>query len=92
MKDESRVVIALLQRQLPTSLFDSQQHLMIYLVDEVRMTGPMSCRWMFFIERYMKTLKDFVRQKTKSEEYSLQEALGMHQNIIGHLDKYAPRE
>jgi hypothetical protein len=96
MKDESRVIMALLQMQFPTSFFDGQQHLMIHVVDEVTMAGPMPYRWMFFVERYMKTLKDFVRQKTKpegsiSEGYLLQEALEVHHNTIGHLDEYAPR-
>ena len=57
--------MTLLQMQFPTSLFDSQQHLMIHLVDAIKVIGPMPYKWMFFIERYLKTLKDFVRQKTK---------------------------
>ena len=95
MKNESCVVMALLQMKFLTSFFDDQPHLMIYLVDEVRMAGPILYRRIFFVERYMKTLKDFVRQKTKSEgsmseEYLLQEALGVHYNTIGHLDEHGP--
>jgi hypothetical protein len=55
---------------------------MIHLMDEVRMAD-------------LRVLKYLVRQKAKpegsmSEEYLLQEALGMHHNIIGYLDEYAP--
>ena len=37
MRDESHVVITLLQMQIPISFFDGQQHLMIHLMIEVRM-------------------------------------------------------
>ena len=46
---------------------DLQVHLLIHLVDEVELVGVISCRWMFFLERYMKKLKDFVQPREKSE-------------------------
>ena len=55
------------EKELPTSFMDLQVHLLIHLVDEVELVGVVSCRWMFFLERYMKKLKGFVRKREKLE-------------------------
>ena len=96
MKQESYVVMTLLQMQMPTSFFDSQVHLLVHLVEDISLLGPVPYRWMFFVERYMKILKGFVRQKAKpegsmSEGYLLQEAMGMLHDKIAQLDDFAPR-
>ena len=57
------------EKELPTSFMDLQVHLLIHLVDEVELVGVISCRWMFFLESYMKKLKGFVRQREKPEGY-----------------------
>lgn len=49
------------EKELPTSFMDLQVHLLIHLVDVVELVVVVSCRWMFFLERYMKKLKGFVR-------------------------------
>jgi hypothetical protein len=46
---------------------DLQVHLLIYLPDEVELARVLSCHWMFFLGRYMKTFKGFVRQREKPE-------------------------
>ena len=96
MKHESYVVMALLQMQMPTSFFDSQEHLLVHLVEDIALMGPVPYRWMFFVERYMKVLKGFVRQKAKpegsmSEGYLLQETMGMLHDEIAQFDEFAPR-
>ena len=50
-----------------TSFMDLKVHLPMHLVHEVELVGVVSCRWMFFLERYMKKLKGFVRQREKPE-------------------------
>ena len=57
------------EKELPMSFMDLQVHLLIHLVDEVELVRVVSCRWMFFLERYMKKLKGFVRQRTKPEGF-----------------------
>ncbi|KAI5074065.1 hypothetical protein GOP47_0012078, partial [Adiantum capillus-veneris] len=37
------------------------------IVDEVEIAGTAHSRWMFFLERFMKTLKGYVRQKARPE-------------------------
>jgi len=36
-------------------------HLVVHLVKEVRLCGPVYLRWMYLVERYMKILKGFVK-------------------------------
>ena len=58
-------IVCMFEKELPTSFMDLQVHLLIHLVDEVELVGVVSCRWMFFLERYMKKLKGFVQQRAK---------------------------
>jgi hypothetical protein len=46
---------------------DLQVHLLIHLVDDIKLVGVVSTRWMLFFERYMKTLKRYFRQKEHQE-------------------------
>ena len=55
------------EKELPTSFMDLQVHLLIHLVDEVELVWVFSYRWMFFLERNIKKLKGFVRQREKPE-------------------------
>ena len=36
-------------------------HLPVHLVEQLFICGHVHCKWMYLIERYMKTLKDYVR-------------------------------
>ena len=60
-------IVCMFEKELMTSFMDLQVHLLIHLVDEVELVGVVSCHWMFFLERYMKKLKGFVRQREKPE-------------------------
>ena len=42
-------------------------HLTIHLGREARLCGPVHFRWMYPFERYMKTLKDYVRNYARPE-------------------------
>ena len=62
-KKEIAEIVCVFEKDLPTSFMDLQVHLLIHLVDGIELEGVISMRWMFFFERYMKTLKIYVRQK-----------------------------
>ncbi|XP_076903001.1 uncharacterized protein LOC143557927 [Bidens hawaiensis] len=51
------LTLCLLKKYFPPSFFDVMIHLMVHLVREVRLCGPVHFRWMYPFERYMKTLK-----------------------------------
>lgn len=39
----------------------------MHLVREVGIAGPVHCRWMYWLERYMATLKGYVRNRARVE-------------------------
>ena len=45
----------------------SQLHLIVHLVDEIALCGIVHAHWMFFLDRFMKTLKDYVKQSARPE-------------------------
>jgi hypothetical protein len=42
-------------------------HLIIHLVEELEICGPMANRWCYPIERYLYVLKKYMRNKAKSK-------------------------
>ena len=50
-------VVCKLELAFPPSFFDCQVHLLVHLVDPVAIAGPVHCRWMYWLERYMAMLK-----------------------------------
>jgi hypothetical protein len=59
--------VCLLEDTFPQSILTSQVHLLVYIIQDKAIYSPISSRWMFFLERFMKTLKDFVRQNAWPE-------------------------
>ncbi|KAE8701949.1 hypothetical protein F3Y22_tig00110503pilonHSYRG00256 [Hibiscus syriacus] len=57
----------IIEKYFPPSFFDVMIHLMVHLVREVRLCGPVHFRWMYPFERYMKTLKGYVRNHHRPE-------------------------
>ncbi|XP_062010312.1 uncharacterized protein LOC133726719 [Rosa rugosa] len=67
MQDEIVVTLCLLEKIFPPSFFDIMVHVTVHLVREVRLCGPVYLRWMYPFERYMKFLKDYVRNRNRPE-------------------------
>ena len=58
-------IVCMFEKELSTIFMDLQVHLLIHLLDDVELVGVVGCHWMFFLERYMKKLKGFVRQRAR---------------------------
>ncbi|XP_062026080.1 uncharacterized protein LOC133742441 [Rosa rugosa] len=56
-----------LEKFFPPSFFDIMLHLSVHLVREVELCGPVFFRWMYPFERYMKTLKGYVKNRRHPE-------------------------
>lgn len=70
-----------LEKEFPPTFLNVMAHLPIHLVEQLLICGPVHCRWMYPIERYMKTLKDYVRtyahpEGSIAEGYRLEDTLG----------------
>ncbi|XP_039140530.1 uncharacterized protein LOC120277753 [Dioscorea cayenensis subsp. rotundata] len=69
-----------LEKIFPPSFFDIMVHLTIHLVSEAKVAGPVQFRWMYPIERYLRRLKSYVRNKARpegsiAEAYIVQECM-----------------
>ncbi|XP_050374570.1 uncharacterized protein LOC126792127 [Argentina anserina] len=78
-----RIAITLchLERLMPPSFFDVMVHLTVHLAEEAKIGGPVQFRWMYPIERYLHTLKKYVRNRSRPEGsiavgYIIEETLG----------------
>ena len=70
-----------LEKEFPPTFLNVMAHLPVHLVQQLFICGPVHCRWMYPIERYMKTLKDYVRtyahpEGSIAEGYRLEDTLG----------------
>jgi len=71
----------MLEKEFPPTFLDVMTHLPVHLVQQLFLCGPVHCRWMYPIERYMKTLKDYVRtyahpEGSIAEGYRMDDTLG----------------
>jgi hypothetical protein len=73
--------LCLLEIWFPPSFFDIMPHLVVHLVEEFDICGPVHARWCYGVERYLGVLTKYVRDKSKPEAcmatgYSVDESLG----------------
>ncbi|XP_059075535.1 uncharacterized protein LOC131875398 [Cryptomeria japonica] len=78
-----------IQMCFPPSFFNSQEHYLVHLIEEIEQCGPIHIRTMWLVERYMKVLKKFVRQKARLEG-SMVEGYMVFQAMV-HLSEYLPQ-
>ncbi|KAI5343526.1 hypothetical protein L3X38_011402 [Prunus dulcis] len=74
------VTLCLPEKYFPHSFFDIMVHLVVHLIREVHLCGPVYFRWMYPFERYMKVLKGYVQNCTHpkgciAEWYIVEEAV-----------------
>ncbi|CAL8991832.1 unnamed protein product [Prunus brigantina] len=80
LEEDVVVTLCLLEKYFPPSFFDIMVHLVVHLIREVRLCGPVYFRWMYQFERYMKVLKGYVQSRTHpegciTERYIVEEAV-----------------
>ena len=67
LQDEVVVTLCLLEKYFPPAFFDVMVHLTVHLLREIKLCEPVWLRWMYSMERYMKILKEYVRNRHKPE-------------------------
>ncbi|GJU46596.1 putative transposase-associated domain-containing protein [Tanacetum coccineum] len=67
LQDRISLTLCHLEKIFPPSFFDIMEHLPIHLAEEVLLVGPIQYRWMYPIERYLLTLKMYVRNRARPE-------------------------
>ncbi|XP_057442542.1 uncharacterized protein LOC130734207 [Lotus japonicus] len=56
-----------LERIFPPSFFDVMVHLSVHLANEAKIGGLVQYRWMYHVERFLRILKSYVRNKARPE-------------------------
>ena len=67
LDEQIPVIICKLERIFPPALFDSMEHLLVHLPYEARIAGPVQYRWMYPFERFLRHLKNNVKNKARVE-------------------------
>ncbi len=57
--------LCMLEVWFPPAFFDFKTHLIVHLVDELEICGPIFTRWCYLVERYLFVLKRCVHNKAK---------------------------
>jgi hypothetical protein len=83
--------LCLLEKVFHATFMDVMSHLMIHLIEELYICGLVHCRWMYLVERYMKTLKNSVKayawlEASIAKEYHMLETLGYSTEYIQRLE------
>ncbi|XP_027364530.1 uncharacterized protein LOC113871632 [Abrus precatorius] len=73
------------------SFFDIMVHLTIHLVEETKLCGPAYMRWMYPVERYMKILKGYVKNRSRpegciAERYLVEEAVEFCSEYLSNVE------
>ncbi|XP_077224998.1 uncharacterized protein LOC143858225 [Tasmannia lanceolata] len=67
LQDRIALTLCHMEKIFPPAFFDIMVHLPIHLADEAVLAGPVQYRWMYPIERYLLTLKSYVRNRSRPE-------------------------
>ena len=79
-KEHIVLILSKLELIFPPAFFDIMIHLVMHLPEEAILGGPVQMRWMYPFERFMKPLKEYVRNRARpegsiAEGYVVNEAL-----------------
>ena len=80
LENQAAIILCELEMHCPPSFFDIMIHLIVHLVWEIRLCGPVFLCWMYPVERYMKVLKGYTKNRYRPEasiveRYLVEEAI-----------------
>ncbi|XP_047340380.1 uncharacterized protein LOC124943970 [Impatiens glandulifera] len=67
LQSQIPIILCNLEKIFPPSFFDSMEHLLIHLPYEAKIGGPVQYRWMYPFERFLKSVKNKVKNKARIE-------------------------
>ncbi|KAA0067295.1 Transposon, En/Spm-like protein [Cucumis melo var. makuwa] len=80
MQDDIVLILCKLEKIFPPVFFDVMVHLAVHLPWEARIVGPVGYSWMYPIERSLRYLKQYVRNKARPEG-SIAEAYVINESL-----------
>ena len=91
LENEAIINLCQLEMYFPPSFFDIMVYLIVHLVREIRLCDPVFLRWMYPIERCMKILKGYVKNRYRPEasiveRYITEEAIEFRTNYMSEVE------
>ncbi|XP_073130868.1 uncharacterized protein [Henckelia pumila] len=83
LRGEIVVILCQLEKIFPPSFFNIMIHLTVHLATEVQLAGPVHYRWMYPFERYLGTLKSYVRNRADYVETKFNQSTRNDDTTIG---------
>jgi hypothetical protein len=73
LEKKTPVLLCKLEKIFPPGWFNQMQHLLIHLLYEAKVGGPVQYRWMYPFERALKRLRHMVGNKARVERCIVEE-------------------
>ncbi|XP_028801682.1 uncharacterized protein LOC114756892 [Neltuma alba] len=94
LEKEGYVILCQLEMYFPPVFFDIMVYLIVHLVREVRLCGPVYLRWMYQFERFMKVLKGYSKNPYRLEasiveRYVAKEAIDFCKGYLSGVEAQA---
>ncbi|KAL0541260.1 hypothetical protein IC582_021302 [Cucumis melo] len=91
LEEDVVVTLCLFEKYFPPSFFTIMIHLTVNIVREVKLCGPIYLRWMYPFERFMKVIKNSVRNRYRpegciAESYLIEEAIEFCFDFLSRVD------
>ena len=77
-----------MQKHLPSTFFNAPEHYLIHQTEEIDLCGHVHSRSMWMVDRHLKFMKSFVRQRAHVEG-SMMEGYTVYQNML-YVSEYLP--
>ena len=97
LEEDIVVTLCLFEKYFPPSFFTIMIHLTVHIVREVKLCGPIYLRWMYPFERFMKVIKNSVRNRYRpegciAESYLIEEAIEFCSDFLSGVDPIGTRK
>ncbi|KAA0054990.1 transposase [Cucumis melo var. makuwa] len=91
LEEDIVVTLCLFEKYFPPSFFTIMINLTVHIVREIKLCGPIYLRWMYPFERFMKVIKNSVRNRycpegCIAESYLIEEAVEFCSDFLFGVD------
>lgn len=90
LKAKIPIIMCNLEKIFPPTFFDVMEHLVIHLVRELELGGPVNYRWMYLFERFMHHLKKKIKNQSKVEGSIIAQVI--NEESSNFAERYFPGE
>ena len=92
LENEGYIILCQLEMHFAPAFFDIMVHLIVHLVREIRLCGPVYLRWMYPFEQFMKVLKGYSKNPYRPEasiveRYLVEEAMDFCKSYLKGVEE-----